>query len=163
LAGRELPIALIPLVRFGVAGLVLLPLVLRPLARMWREDRGRLLVASALCVPINQSFFLNGNSLAPTSHTGLIYASCPLVVLFLATLLGQERFRPDRLAGVVLSVLGVIVIGLGNLANSGRAGESALRGDLLLVGAVVSWGGYLTVNKPLVARHGSLPTLAGTF
>ena len=36
-------------------------------------------------------------------------------------------------------------------------------GDLLLLGAVASWGGYITVNKPLVARYGSLTVLAGTF
>jgi drug/metabolite transporter (DMT)-like permease len=35
--------------------------------------------------------------------------------------------------------------------------------DLLLIGAVLSWGGYLTVSKPLVMRHGSLPVLAATF
>ena len=35
--------------------------------------------------------------------------------------------------------------------------------DLLLVGAVLSWGAYLTLSKPLIIRHGALPVLAGTF
>ena len=35
--------------------------------------------------------------------------------------------------------------------------------DLLLVGAVLSWGGYIAVSKPLVERHGALPALAATF
>src|SRR5262249_25251792 len=35
--------------------------------------------------------------------------------------------------------------------------------DALLIGAVVSWGGYLTVSKPLIMKHGSLPVLAATF
>ena len=35
--------------------------------------------------------------------------------------------------------------------------------DLLLIGAVLSWGGYLTVSKPLIMRHGSLPVLTATF
>src|SRR5262249_52824120 len=62
LAVRELPIGLIPVIRFGLAGLCLLPLVWRggALGRMLREDGGRLLLTSALCVPVNQSFFLNG-------------------------------------------------------------------------------------------------------
>ena len=158
-----LPVGLLPVVRFGVAGLCLWPVVARPLARMWRRDAARLLAASALCVPINQSFFLNGTRLAPTSHVALIYAACPLVVLLLVTMIGQERLRTERLAGVLASVLGVVIIGLGNLGKSGAAGSDAMRGDLLLVGAVLSWGGYLAVNKPLVARHGELPTLAGTF
>src|SRR5882757_5649495 len=63
-AVRELPTGLIPLIR---------------------------LLTAALCVPINQTFFLNGTKLAPTTHVALSYAACPLVVLALATAIGQER------------------------------------------------------------------------
>lgn len=165
-AVRELPAGLLPLIRFGVAGLCLVPVVWRRgggLTRMVREDGGRLLLAAGLCVPVNQTFFLNGTKLAPTSHVALIYAACPLVVLLLARGLGQERLVPGRLVGVLVSVLGVVVIGLDSLWRGGAAGRETLRGDLLLVGAVTSWGAYLTVNKPLIARHGPLTALAGTF
>ncbi len=164
-AVRELPVGLIPLVRFGVAGLILAPFVLRggALIRMIREDGGRLFLASAFCVPINQFFFLTGAKYAPTAHIGLIYAACPLVVLTLAALLGQERLAPERVLGVAASVLGVALIALENLGKAGVEGRDALRGDLLEVAAVISWGAYLTVNKPLVARHGALSILAATF
>ncbi len=159
------PLGLLPLGRFGLAALCLLPVIARSgaLGRMIRSDWPRLLAASALCVPINQAFFLAGTRLAPTSHVGVIYATCPLVVLLLASALGQETLVLRRLAGVVASVAGVAVIGLGNLVKAGPESLDALRGDLLLIGAVVSWGAYLTANKPLVARYGSVPTLAGTF
>ena len=164
-AVRELPIGVIPLVRFGGAGLCLLPLAWRGggLGRLFRDDFPRLVAASAFCVPINQAFFLSGTRLAPTSHVGLIYAACPLIVLLLARALGQEPRIPGRLAGVLASVSGVAVIGLGNLWQGGQAGANALLGDLLLIGAVGSWGAYLTVNKPLLARHGAITVLAGTF
>lgn len=164
-AVRELPIGLLPLLRFGGAGLCLLPWAVRggALGRMARERPGRLLATAALCVPINQTFFLNGAKLAPTSHVALIYAACPLVVLLLASALGQERLDAGRLAGVLASVLGVVVIGLGNFWQGADAGRSVLRGDLLTVGAVTSWGAYLTVSKPLIARYGPIPALAATF
>jgi drug/metabolite transporter (DMT)-like permease len=160
---REFPWAILPLVRFGVAGLILAPVVARPLWRMVREDGARLLTAAALCVPVNQAFFLNGTRLAPTSHVGLIYAICPLIVLGFAVALGHERFRRERLLGVIASVLGVGIIALGNFLNGGHANTDCLYGDLLLVGAVTSWGAYLTINKKLVARHGGVTALAGTF
>ncbi len=167
IAVRELPLGLVPLIRFGVAGLILGPLVLRKstLGPMIRQDGWRLALASALCVVINQAFFLGGAKLAPTSHIGLIYAACPLVVLGLAAALGQERLTPERILGVTASVLGVAVIALENVWNSTATagGRDVLRGDLLEVGAVLAWGAYLTVNKPLVARHGALPVLAATF
>lgn len=165
IAVREIPVGLIPMVRFGVAGLVLWPIVGRGgvLGRMIREDGWRLLATAALCVPINQAFFLSGARLAPASHIGLIYAACPLVVLALAALLGQEKMAPERVVGVAASVAGVALIALENVGRAGASDREALRGDLLEVGAVLAWGAYLTVNKPLVARHGALPTLAGTF
>jgi drug/metabolite transporter (DMT)-like permease len=164
-AVRELPVGLLPLVRFGVAGLCLLPIVGRggALARMMRESGPRLVLAAALCVPINQTLFLNGTRLAPTTHVGLIYGTCPLVVLMLAVALAQERLTRARLIGVLVTVAGAGVIAAENLARSGPETAQALRGDLLLIGAVASWGAYLTVNKPLVVRYGSLTVLAGTF
>lgn len=162
---RDLPTGLVPLVRFGLSGLVLLPIVWRSSAfrGLLREGWPRLLVAAACCVPINQYFFLNGAKLAPTTHVALIYSACPLIVLLLATMLKQERMTPGRVFGVLSSVLGLGVIALGNLREAGVSGRSVLIGDGLLVFAVASWAGYLTASKPLVARYGSLPTLAGTF
>src|SRR5262249_30080878 len=114
-AVRELPAGLLPLVRFGVAALCLGPLGGRrggSPARLGREGGWRLAGAAALCVPVNQTFFLNATRLTPTAHVGLIYAGCPLVVLILAAALGQEQLVPGRLLGVLASVLGVALIGL---------------------------------------------------
>lgn len=169
LAIRELPTELVPLIRFGIAAMFVAPWALRAgaLPKLIREDGWLLLASATLSIPINQWFFLHGARLAPASHVGLIYASCPLVVLLLALGLGRERLHWNRLVGVLITVLGVVVLGLGGLgqghAAGAAAGRSILTGDLLLVGAVLSWGMYLTTAKPLIVRHGAMPTLAGTF
>jgi drug/metabolite transporter (DMT)-like permease len=165
---RELPVVWVPVVRFGVAGICLLPVVrdLGSLARIVRRDSLLLLAAAALAVPVNQGFFLNAARLGPTSHVGLFYATCPLVVLFLARMMRLERPDLGRLWGVLASVLGVVVIGVGSAWQSGGApaeSRAVVMADLLLIGAVLSWGGYLTVSKPLIMRHGSLPVLTATF
>jgi len=120
-AVRELPVGLVPIVRFGVAALCLGPIFLQggTLTRMLREDGRRLAMASALCVPINQAFFLAGARLAPASHIGLIYAACPLVVLALASILGQERLTIGRLIGAAATVAGVALIALENTSARG--------------------------------------------
>ena len=125
-----------------------------------------LLAAAALCVPVNQGFFLNAARLGPTSHVGLFYATCPLVVLLLAWAMRLERPDLGRLWGVLASVLGVVIIGVGSAWQGGGTAadtRAVMMADLLLIGAVLSWGGYLTLSKPLIMRHGSLPVLTATF
>ncbi len=166
-AVHDLPVDLLPLLRYGIASLCLTPVLLRggALARMIRDDGRRLTLAALFCVPINQVFFLNGTRLAPTTHVALIYATCPLIVLLLAVAMGQERMTRARLVGVLTTVAGAAVLAWGQLAHraAGPSATATLHGDFLLLGAVASWAAYLTLNKPLVARHGSLPVLAGTF
>ncbi|HWE37274.1 MAG TPA: DMT family transporter [Isosphaeraceae bacterium] len=163
-AVRGVPAGLMPPLRFGLAGLCLLPVVGREtLRKLWRSDRARLLAAAALCVPINQTFFLHGTRFAPTTHVALIYAAVPLVVLALAWLSGQERPSRGRLLGIAATVAGIVVIGLGHLWRREPTAPDAPLGDLLEVGAVLAWGGYIAVNKPLVVRHGALPVLVATF
>jgi drug/metabolite transporter (DMT)-like permease len=166
---RDLPIFLIPIMRFAMAGMCLLPVVWARggLGRLIREDGWGLLLASGLCVPINQGFFLGATRLCPTSHVGLFYATCPLVVLLLAWAMRLEQPDRGRIGGILMSIAGMLLIGLGHLWESGGVtaaeAQSALFGDLLLIGAVSSWGGYIALSKPLIVRHGALPVLAGTF
>jgi drug/metabolite transporter (DMT)-like permease len=165
---RELPPIWVPVVRFGVAGLMLLPIVGNRdiLTRLFRRDWPLLIVAAALSVPVNQGFFLNAARLGPTLHVGLFYATCPLVVLLLAWTMRLERPDLGRLWGVLASVAGVCIIGIGSAWQGGSPPtetRSTILADLLLIGAVLSWGGYLAVSKPLIMRHGSLPVLTATF
>jgi drug/metabolite transporter (DMT)-like permease len=154
--------------RFGLACLCLGPLVWLKggLGRLIREDGWRLLLAAVLCVPLNQAFFLGATKLGLNSHVGLFYATCPLVVLLLAWTFRMERPNFARLTGVLLSVSGIVVIGVGHYfetsSHAGGAAESVVLSDLLLVGAVLSWGGYIAVSKPLIVRHGAMTVLSGT-
>jgi drug/metabolite transporter (DMT)-like permease len=163
----ELPIAFVPIIRFVLAGLCLLPVVWAGggLPRLIRQDGWRLLLAAALCVPINQAFFLGATRLGPTSHVSLFYATCPLVVLMLVWASRMEKPDLVRLWGVLTSVAGIVIIGVGHFweGGGGEHVQSVVMADLLLVGAVISWGGYIAVSKPLIERHGALPVLAGTF
>ena len=165
---HSLPLASIPLIRFALASFCLVPLLWFKggLGRLFRQDAWRLVLAAALCVPMNQAFFLGATKLGLTSHVGLFYATCPLVVLLLAWGFRMERPNFTRLAGVLLSVAGIVVIGIGHYLEhrsaATDAAHSVVLSDLLLLGAVASWGGYIVVSKPLIVRHGAMTVLAGT-
>jgi drug/metabolite transporter (DMT)-like permease len=167
-AVRDLPVALVPVLRFGLAGLCLLPVVWGQgaLTRLIRADPWLLLLSAALCVPINQGFFLSAAQLGPTSHVGIFYATCPLVVLMLAWAMKLERLDVGRLWGILASVAGIVVIAVGNFWDGGVGTAAEVRSvvlaDCFLVGAVSSWGAYIAVSKPLIERHGAMPAVAGT-
>jgi drug/metabolite transporter (DMT)-like permease len=169
IALREFPLSLLPLVRFGIAGLCIIPIIgaRHSLPRLLREDGLGLLLAAAMCVPVNQGFFLTATRLGPTSHVGLFYAIAPLVVLLGTWATKQERPDLARLWGVLASVAGIAIIAAGNLWDGGKNPTADVRtvalADGLLVGAVISWGAYITLSKPLIVKHGALPVLAATF
>jgi drug/metabolite transporter (DMT)-like permease len=169
IAVRDLPVAWLPVVRFGFAALCVLPLAWNPTAiiKIVRQDLKLLFLSAAFCVPINQAFFLSASRLGPTSHVGIFYATCPLIVLLAAWAMRLERPDLGRLWGVLASVAGMVVIGLGNVWDGGGASASEVKdvmtADLLLIGAVLSWAGYLAVSKPLIARHGAMPALVATL
>lgn len=168
-AVRQLPIGLVPLLRFGSATLCLLPFVgVGSIRRLIREDWLRLSLVAACCVPLNQFFFLTAAKLGTNAHVGLFYATVPLVVWSLAWLLGHEPLDLSRLGAILISIAGVLVIGLGNILGADAATSPAqtrnvMIADVLLVGAVITWGAYVALSRPLVVRHGALPTLAGAF
>lgn len=171
LAVRQLPVSLVPLLRFGFAAVCLAPFLkgagASNVKRLIVEDWRRLSVVAACCVPINQWFFLNAARLGTNSHVGLFYATVPLVVWVLAWWLGHEPLDLGRLGGIVASIAGVLVIGLGNAlggeAWSPERAREVMISDILLVGAVISWGAYVALSRPLIIKHGALPVLAGTF
>jgi len=167
---REWPVTLLPVVRYTLSALCLLPFIQwrsGVVGRMIRNDWPLLLLAAALCVPINQAFFLSASRLGPTAHVGIFYATTPLVVLVTAWLTRMERVDLGRLGGVLASVVGIALVGLGSLldsqSQSAGDGRAVVLADALLIGAVISWGLYVAASKPLVQRHGAIATLAATF
>jgi len=96
-----------------------------------------------------QFFFIGGLARTSVANGALIVAASPIVITLLSTVTGKERIGALHWLGTVLSFLGIyIVVGRGAHVS----GES-VRGDLMLVAAVVCWALYTIGARPLMARH----------
>jgi len=139
------------LLRFIVASIALLIIwMLRPRVRIARADIPKILWLGFLAVPVNQSFFLFGLAGSTASHASLLYALTPLVVLILARRFLHEGHVAAKLVGVVAAFVGVTLI----FVDRGLAHEMAvMRGDLLMMVAVVSWAIYTIASKDLLQRY----------
>jgi drug/metabolite transporter (DMT)-like permease len=136
----------------------------------WRwpsaEDFPVVLGAGLIGFTLNQILYSWGLHLTTASHSGLIFTVTPLFVFAMSQALGQIRLGRLDVVGLALGVAGaVLIIGW---PSSGVAGEASVLGDLLTVGAAITWGVWTISVGPLLQRRGTLVatfwiTLTGTL
>lgn len=125
--------------------------------RLSPGDHGRLFLL-ALLQPVGHfAFETCGLVWTTASAAALIVAAIPLTVAALEALLGRRRAGPVELARIAASVAGVACVVAG---GTGLRWGGQLRGDLLMLGAVVSTAGYVVLGGALTRR---LDALTVTF
>jgi drug/metabolite transporter (DMT)-like permease len=159
MVGQVPPMAL-NLLRWVIAGLILLPLGWRAL----REPRViitrwpyLLLIGTLAMSTYNALQYLALVTTTPLNVT-LIAASGPVAMLVVGSLLYGEHPQPRQLAGAVLSISGVLlVIARGDPRALAQVQFAA--GDLYIVGAVIAWAGYswLLARPPASMRAPDRP------
>lgn len=151
--------------RFTIAATILMALVARQAQRSGAtfplpRNASDVLSLSALGLTgifCYNAFFFSGLKLTGAANGSLIVAINPLLTVVLSAWWLRERIRPLQAVGLVVSLAGVGVIvtrgDLGVLHNL-----SFNHGDLLLLGAPLSWAAYSILGKramvafsPLVA------------
>lgn len=133
--------------RFAVAGLVLLPALLRSgLRHLGGVGWGRGCVLALGAGPIFSLAQTSGFQFAPLGHGALIApAALTLFSILLAIAVLGERLSAARWLGVALVLAGLALIGLEGLSAPG--GEAAWIGHLLWCGAGLLWSGYATLLR----------------
>jgi drug/metabolite transporter (DMT)-like permease len=139
------------LTRFVVAGAVCSVVVLRREGslRVRRADVPLVLAAAAVGILLNQLTFTYAVRETTAGNVALILASAPAFAALFAAALRHEHVRPRHFLALGVSVSGVAIVIQG---GSSLAGFSLL-GDLLAVGAAVTWAGYSVMLRPLFARY----------
>ncbi|ACG72924.1 protein of unknown function DUF6 transmembrane [Anaeromyxobacter sp. K] len=149
--GRVPPVGL-AFWRWAVALALLLPLARRPLAAQWRT----ILRAWRIVIPLGILGVGNFNlfvylGLTRTTATSalLLQSACPAFIAALSPLLGGGRPGRRQVAGIAVSLAGVLVI-LGRGTLSALAGLAFGPGDLWVLAAVLSWALYtlLLARRP---------------
>lgn len=137
--------------RFAMAGVVFSAYVWwrEGSLRVSRRDLPLVAAAAAVGIMLNQVTFNYAVDRTSAGNVALILASSPAFAAIFASLLRHEQVRPRHYAAVALSVVGVGVVIEG---GSGLHGVS-LSGDLLAVGAAVTWAAYAVMLRPLFGRY----------
>jgi drug/metabolite transporter (DMT)-like permease len=150
--------------RFSLASLTVLGIVS---AKGWvpwpdRPDWARVFLLGILGNLVYQGFFIFGIDATFAGNAAILLATIPLWTIILSTLLGHERPSPMVWTGILVALFGMILVVLGGEEGVNLASES-FRGDLLIVGAALTWSLYTVGSRSLLEKYGSLPVTAWTL
>lgn len=149
--------------RFPMAALALL-LLLRGLGirkRMRRADVVAIVALGVLGNVVYQGLFIFGVARTTAGNASLLLATSPAWTVVLSSITGQERVSREVWAGVLATVLGMVLVVVGGAGMSFQ--RSTLAGDLLMMLAAGAWAAYTVGSRPLVQRYGAMPLTAWTL
>jgi drug/metabolite transporter (DMT)-like permease len=111
---------------------------------------------------VYQGFFIFGVDGTLAGNASILLATIPIWTLLLSTLLRQEHPGPLVWAGILATLAGMVMVVMGgDLSIEVR--QSTLRGDVLMVGAAMTWATYTVSSRHLVQKYGSTPVAAWTL
>lgn len=146
----ELPVFTALAIRFVFACLVALPVLYAKeggLPRLGLKSWGILGLQAFCGVFAFNAFLLYGLKLTDAASAGIITSTTPAVMGVLAWLLLREILQPSGIAGIALSVAGILVLTSGSWLGGG--GSFSITGNLLVLMAVISEAFFLLLRKTI--------------
>jgi len=152
-----LPPVTISFLRFAIPiGFLLTATHLRD-GSIWmpRRDLVTILLLGALGFGLYQVFWSTALRSTAAGESALIIAATPVLTALLATVAGTDTLSREKVAGIAISMLGVVVV-----VASGRplAFDAGLIGPLLTLAGAAAWATYVAVGASLLRRHSPLKT-----
>jgi len=148
--------------RVGITALVLLVVQLYR-RRIWLHDRAdyiRLFILGLFGVVFNQLLFIGGLSRTKAANTSLLAVTIPIFALVVSSIIGSERLRPIKIAGVALAAAGIILL----IDPRGASFSSQTTiGDLMIVANSLSYGIYVATSKEVITRNGAFRSMMWVF
>jgi drug/metabolite transporter (DMT)-like permease len=140
--------------RFGLGFLLLLPLALALRAR-WPRGRDWIGVAALGAMFYGVFFVVYAESLVYTTAArgSLAVSTLPVLTMIVAAALGRESLTVRKTLGVFVAMGGVALALAAGLAE---APPEAWRGDLIMIGGMLSMALYNVLSRPFMARSSPL-------
>ena len=100
----------------------------------------------------NQCCYTIGLSITSPSNASIMTTSMPIFAMILSFVILHEPITPKKVGGVLLGCIGALILILTSMtAASSKVGD--IRGDLLCMGAQLSFALYLSLFNPLIKRY----------
>ena len=131
----------------------------RQQAPLTRADWLQLVFLGAVGTFLYQLCFVGGVRRTSVANGSLIVGISPIVIALLSAMAGHERIKPIRWVGVFTALVGLYLI----VGRGVELLEQTLRGDALMIAAVVCWAVYSVASQSILRRHSALTVIGLTF
>jgi len=145
-------------IRFAIAAAVFVPIGLRgfPLKSLPFVP---LALSSFFGITLFYAFLNFGLLYSSAASAGMIQGAAPIITIILSLIFLKEYLTIPKLAGVILSVVGILCI---VISTSGDVDTpQSLLGHILVVASTFSWAIYVVTSKALVESYPQAVVTAG--
>lgn len=127
------------------------------------RDLAKLFAASLLAIVFNQGSYILGVSLTSPMDASIITTSMPLWAMLLAAVFIKEPITVRKVLGIAAGAAGAILLITGNTPAGASQGDNAMLGNLLVLGAQLSYAFYLVLFKNFVTRYSVITIMKWMF
>lgn len=121
----------------------------------------RLACAALLGIVLNQGGYTIGVGQTSPGEASIITTTMPIWVMLLAALLLKEPITLKKAGGIALGASGALMLVLSSSANISYG--SSLTGDLLVLGAQLSYALYLTFFRNFIKKYSVVTLMKWMF
>jgi drug/metabolite transporter (DMT)-like permease len=126
-----------------------------------KKDFGRLILAGLFGVAINQLLFFNGLILTSPINASIIMTSNPILVLIISHLMLREVITRNKIMGVLIGGAGAVFLLIST--KQGVNQHTSFSGDIMVFINAMSYGIYLVIVKPLLAKYKPITVITWVF
>lgn len=138
-------------IRFFIAFLIVIPFMVKMERKIIKDFVA--LAPISLLATINIALFTLGVKITTATISGLLYAATPLIIAFFSYLFIAEKLNRNKILGIIIGFMGVLVVVLLPFLEKGKAFSGDLFGNLLISAAVVCWSFYMIFSKKMQKTH----------
>jgi len=156
-AVRQIPPLMAVGFRTGLAGLLIWPIYFwerqtKSVAPWTKSDLPMLIFLGMFGVTLNQLFFVLGIGKTSVAHAAIMIGMTPIIVLAIASAIGQEVLSAGKLLGMALALGGVALLQFSPVKGSG----TTVGGDLFIFLAAITFALFTVMGKRVTRSFSSI-------
>ncbi len=140
--------------RIELAAIIMLPIYFsRQRARLRLRDLWPFAYLGFFGVVVNQGLFTVGLNYTTSSHSAVIIAVRPIIILLLARAMKLEAVTPAKIVGMAVAFAGVFLL---EAENGSPAHSPFLVGDMITLCGTIGFSLYAVLGKKVAAEYDAI-------